>query len=160
VRFLDTLNVSGVLSVAKYVSFAQLNENNTSIATDGEYLYLYVSIMAKPMMYKIGSGASPKTIPGKVYLSRRGDKDGEICWVYCKGKLYFKRADDDLGVLTVYDAETLGLVGEVKLISEEIFNQPVCQRTNRLCPLLTDGDNLFIITIRIEEKLKEIRPNA
>lgn len=44
VRYLDTNNTSGVFSMAKYVSFAQQNEHNTSITTDGEYLYMFVAI--------------------------------------------------------------------------------------------------------------------
>lgn len=43
-RYLDTTNTSGVFSMAKYVSFAQQNEQNTSITTDGEYLYMFVAI--------------------------------------------------------------------------------------------------------------------
>lgn len=43
-RYLDTTKASGVFSVAKFVSFAQQHEHNTSITTDGEYLYIFVAI--------------------------------------------------------------------------------------------------------------------
>lgn len=43
-RYLDTTKASGVFSIAKFVSFAQQTEHNTSIASDGEYLYMFVAI--------------------------------------------------------------------------------------------------------------------
>jgi hypothetical protein len=43
-RYLDTTKASGVFSVAKFVSFAQQHEHNTSITTDGQYLYIFVAI--------------------------------------------------------------------------------------------------------------------
>ena len=43
-QFLDTTSVCGAFAISKFVSFAQQTEHNTSIATDGEYLYMYVAI--------------------------------------------------------------------------------------------------------------------
>ena len=82
-RYLDTTKASGVFSVAKFVSFAQQHEHNTSIATDGDYLYIFVAIPQKAMMYKIGTGSTQATIPGKVYLEKKADRDGEVSWTYC-----------------------------------------------------------------------------
>ena len=120
-RYLDANNVSGVFSVAKFVSFAQMNEFNTSIATDGDYIYLYLAVPMKPMMYKIGTGTSDKTIAGKIYLSKKAEKEGDVCWTYCQGRLYFRRANEEFGVVTMYDAETLSLIGDAKLLSEDVF---------------------------------------
>ena len=41
---LQQSSVSGVISVAKYISFNNMTETLSSIATDGAYLYLYISI--------------------------------------------------------------------------------------------------------------------
>ena len=43
-----------------------MNNFNTSLATDGTYLYLCVGTNNKSGMYKIGSGQG-QTIAGKVY---------------------------------------------------------------------------------------------
>jgi other hect domain ubiquitin protein ligase E3 len=47
-------------------------------------------------MYKIGTGEKG-TISGKVYLSAPTDREGEVTWVYCQGKLYSRRANEELG---------------------------------------------------------------
>ena len=43
-----------------------MNNFNTSLATDGTYLYLYIGASNKSGMYKIGSEQG-QTITGKVY---------------------------------------------------------------------------------------------
>ena len=47
-------------------------------------------------MYKIGTGEAG-TLAGKVYLNVPTDREGEITWVYCQGKLYSRRANEELG---------------------------------------------------------------
>ena len=111
-RYLDTTKASGVFSVAKFVSFAQQHEHNTSVATDGDYLYIFVAIPQKAMMYKIGTGATEATIPGKVYLEKKADRDGEVSWTYCQGRLFCRRVNEEFGVITLYDAETLNPIGD------------------------------------------------
>lgn len=46
-------------------------------------------------MYKIGTGEND-TVAGKVYLSQQTDREGEVTWVFCKGKLYSRRANEPL----------------------------------------------------------------
>lgn len=87
----------GVISVAKYVSFVNQNENNSAITTDGQYIYLYISIQQRGAMIKIGTGANPDTVAGKVYLHVPTDREGEVTWVYCQGKLWTRRANEELG---------------------------------------------------------------
>ena len=53
--------------MAKFVSFGGQNENNSSITTDGDYIYLYISISQRGGLYKIGTGENG-TIAGKVYV--------------------------------------------------------------------------------------------
>jgi hypothetical protein len=86
----------GVISIAKYISFVNQNENNSSITTDGTYLYLYISITSRGAMYKIGTGENG-TIAGFVYITVPTDREGEVTWVYCQGKLYSRRANEELG---------------------------------------------------------------
>ena len=73
-----------------------MNENNSSITTDGDYIYLYISITQRGGMYKIGTGEN-NTLAGKVYLHTSTEREGEVAWVYCQGKLYSRRANEELG---------------------------------------------------------------
>lgn len=87
------------------MSFSTQSEHNTSITTDGDYLYMYMGLPMKPMMYKIGTGVNDNTIAGKIYNERRGDKDGDIMWAHLQGKLYARRASDsEAGMVNMYDA--------------------------------------------------------
>jgi hypothetical protein len=68
--------------MAKYVSFVNQSENNSSITTDGDYIYLYVSITQRGGLYKIGTGENG-TLSGKVYLHTPAEREGDVTWVYC-----------------------------------------------------------------------------
>jgi hypothetical protein len=84
----------------------------------------------KAMMYKIGTGATEATVAGKVYAERRGDKEGEVSWTYCDGKLFARRANEtEGGLLSLYDAENLAPLGEGKLLCGKVFTEagPSCQ---------------------------------
>jgi hypothetical protein len=158
-RYLDTTNASGVFSVAKYVSFAQQTEHNTSITTDGEYLYMYVAVPQKAAMYKIGTGSSEATLPGKIYLEKKAERDGEVAWTYCQGKLYARRAGDEFGLLTLYDAETLDTIGDARLLCNDIFTSSNCLQANRSCPILSDGRSLYVVTMKVVQKRRAVRPD-
>ena len=95
-HYMQASSTYGVIAIAKYASFVNSNENNSSITTDGDYIYLYVSIAQRGGMYKIGTGES-NTIAGKVYLHTATEREGEVTWVYCQGKLYARRANEELG---------------------------------------------------------------
>lgn len=158
--YLDTTKTSGVFTVAKFVSFAQQNEHNTSIATDGEYVYLYVSAgPQKAMMYKIGTGSSSSTIAGKVYIERKADREGDVSWTYCQGKLFSRRVNEEFGVITLYDAETLSTIGDAKLLCNDVFSGSNCQQANRHYPLLSDGESLFIVTMKVVQKRRIVKPD-
>jgi len=43
-HYMQASSTYGVVAMAKYVSFVNINENNSSITTDGDYIYLYISI--------------------------------------------------------------------------------------------------------------------
>jgi|LauGreDrversion4_2_1035121.scaffolds.fasta_scaffold189936_1 hypothetical protein len=91
--------------MAKFDSFVNLTEFNSSITVDNEgFLYLWVSLATRSQMYKIGSGESG-TVAGKVYFNANCDREGEVTWVYCQGKLWARRVNEgtDLGHLLVYD---------------------------------------------------------
>ena len=75
-----------------------------SIATDGKYLYFYVSAI-NGGMFKIGTGQEG-TKAGQIYLQKKihfpiGTKVDEVSWVYLKGKLYLKTSSKDPWVLQV-----------------------------------------------------------
>ena len=42
-HYLQSSSTCGVISIAKYISFVNLNEYYSSLTTDGDYLYLYIS---------------------------------------------------------------------------------------------------------------------
>lgn len=77
----------------------------------------------KAMMYKIGTGANEKTVAGKIYVERRGEKEGDIAWTYCAGKLFARRANEtEGGLVSLFDAETLAPLGDGKLMCGDIFS--------------------------------------
>lgn len=75
-----------------------------SIATDGKFLYFYISSI-NGGIYKVGTGQEG-TIAGKVYQERAihfavGTKVDEVSWVYLNGKLYLKTSSRDPWILEV-----------------------------------------------------------
>jgi hypothetical protein len=73
-----------------------------TIATDGKYLYIYVSAI-NGGMFKVGTGQKGSKA-GQVYLEKKlhfpiGTKVDEVSWVYLKGKLYLKTSSKDPWVL-------------------------------------------------------------
>jgi hypothetical protein len=119
VHHLQGSSVHGTISIAKYISTVNLSEFTSSLTIDDEgYLYLWISIPNRGTMYKIGTGENG-TVPGKVYLSQPyPEKEGEVTWVYCQGKLYARRINEagtDIGHLLIYDPQTLTLEGTAKI---------------------------------------------
>ncbi len=103
--------------MAKFDSFVNLTEFNSSITVDNEgFLYLWVSLATRSQMYKIGSGESG-TVAGKVYFNANCDREGEVTWVYCQGKLWARRVNEgtDLGHLLVYDPQSFKLESTAKI---------------------------------------------
>lgn len=143
--------------MSKFVSFAQQTEHNTSIATDGEYLYMYVAIPQKAVVYKIGTGSSESTIPGKIYLEKKAERDGDVAWTYAGGKLFARRASDEFGLLTLYDAETLSTIGDARLLCNDIFTSSNCLQANRSCPILSDGRSLYMVTMKVVQKRRPVK---
>jgi other hect domain ubiquitin protein ligase E3 len=85
---INNLCDEGGFKIAKVTHFQKQNFFNTSVATDGSFIYIYVS-SCNGGMYKIGTGEAG-TIPGKIYLFSPVSRVEEVCWVYCKGKLYLR----------------------------------------------------------------------
>jgi hypothetical protein len=101
------------------------------------------------MMYKIGTGSSDATIAGKVYLEKKADREGDVSWTYCQGRLFSRRVNEEFGVITLYDAETLNTIGDAKLLCGDIFSSSNCHQANRYYPILTDGKSIFMVTMKI-----------
>ena len=107
-------------------------------------------------MFKVGTGEHG-TILGKIYLYATAEKESDGCWVYCKGKLYLRRACDDIGLLTIICPSTFKKIGMVKLCCEEAFKEPATVKYNKNMPLLTDGDCLFIVTMQVKTIKRKLR---
>ncbi len=163
--------------MAKQISMVNLSEFYSSITVDssegGGYLYLWISMSQRGCMYKIGTGENG-TIAGKVYNhAYHPDKEGEMTWVYCQGKLYARRVNEgDLGHLLVYDPSTFKLetTAKINLTVPASANQIPCDdpaqaakhatmvnALNRYYPLLTDGNNLFAVTINVSTKRLRVK---
>eukprot|EP00347_Sterkiella_histriomuscorum_P020695 403336831 len=155
-HYLQSNSVNGVISIAKHFSVVNLNENCASITTDGKYIYLLISIAQRGCMYRIGTGEQ-NTIAGKVYLSVPTEKEGEITWVYCQGKLYSRRANEELGSITIIDPVSLKIEGVAKLYFGDSFQNPAAQSLNRYYPLLSDGKSLFVVTMNIAQKRRKVK---
>lgn len=139
-----------------------------SIATDGKYLYIYVSAI-NGGMFKVGTG-NQQTKAGKVYLEKQihfpiGTKVDEVNWVYVKGKLYLKTSSRDPWLLEVYSPEAFKKEGNIQLFCPSLFGQQSLINLNKNTPILTDGNNLFYLGSRIKieksdqpEKVAETKP--
>jgi hypothetical protein len=130
----------------------------SSLATDGTYLYLYWC-SGRGGMFKIGTGEG-NSLAGKVYLHQRNEINGSITWVYLKNKLYARKVDEALGVLTVLSPDTFAVEGNISLHCNDknILNNASSARFNKRYPLLTDGEYLYIVVMSIasrERKLKD-----
>jgi hypothetical protein len=124
-----------------------------SIATDGNFLYIYVSAV-NGGMFKVGTGQG-NTHPGKVYLERQlhfpiGTKVDEVAWVYAHGKLYLKTSSKDPWLLEVYSPETLRKEGSVQLFCPSLFGLQSLVNLNKSAPILTDGKSIFYLGSRIK----------
>lgn len=100
---------------------------------------MFVAIPQKAMMYKIGTGSTDSTLAGKIYIEKKADREGDVSWTYCQGKLFSRRVNEEFGVVTLYDADTLNTIGDAKLMSSDIFSSSNCQQANRYYPILSDG---------------------
>jgi hypothetical protein len=60
-------SVSRTFGIASLFATHSLSSQNTSITTDGEYLYLAIGLPKRANLYKIGLGGESDTIAGKVY---------------------------------------------------------------------------------------------
>jgi len=143
-------NISRVFGIGSLYPTQGLTEKNTSITCDGTYLYLAIGVHKRAQLYKIGTGQNDST-PGKVYLSTSLDREGDITWVFCSGKLYLRRSSDEFGTLTIYDPQTLTKTGTAKLFLADMpqLLEQSLEQANRNYPLLVDpqDNNICIITV-------------
>ena len=145
-------NLSGVFGIAKQFYNSRLTNKNASLTTDGEYLYLYAVQSQQAFMYKIGSGIGTTTA-GRVYISTQVEKEGDLSWVYCTGRLYARRNNVDFGNLVVYDPKNLKKLGEARFVCDEMFRgNKVLKKANSNYPLLTDGESLYALIMTVEKR--------
>eukprot|EP01022_Parablepharisma_sp_SALTPOND_P017236 TRINITY_DN2714_c0_g1_i1.p1 TRINITY_DN2714_c0_g1~~TRINITY_DN2714_c0_g1_i1.p1 ORF type:complete len:4242 (-),score=491.35 TRINITY_DN2714_c0_g1_i1:9625-22350(-) len=119
-------------------------------------MQILLSQGSKGNMYKVGTGEFG-TIAGKVYLYASSDKEMDGCWVYCKGKLYLRRASEEIGLVSIICPHTFKKLGTLKLCCDEAFKEPATLKFNKSMPLLTDGDNLFAVTMQVKTVKRKLR---
>ena len=79
-----------------------------------------------------------------------GTKVDEVSWVYLKGHLYLKTSSKDPWLLEVLNPNNFEKTGNVQLFCPSMFGHPSLINLNKNFPLLTDGNNLFIVGNRIK----------
>ena len=57
----------------------------------------------------------------------------------------------------IIDPGTFKLEGIAKLFCGESFQTPIAQSLNRFYPLLTDGNNVFIVTMNVAKKRRRVK---
>ena len=145
-------HLSAVYGVGQLYCTSRLSSRNTSITTDGQYLYLYIGHSQRGAMYKIGTGEAG-TIAGKVHLHVSTDREGDVTWVHCQGKLYSRRKDDEFGNLAVYDPSNFKKLGEARLVCGDLFGgNKTLRAQNAPYPMLSDGEHVYIITFQVERR--------
>ena len=149
---MSSQNLSSVFGIAQLYSTSGLSAKNTSVTTDGRFLYLYIAHSARGSLYKIGTGENG-TIAGKVYQSSPSDREGDVTWVYCQGKLFSRRTNEEFGSLAVYDAATLKKLGDARLVLGDLFGgNKTLKQQNASYPMLSDGEHLYIVTFQVEKR--------
>lgn len=91
------------------------------MATDGPYLYLYVTGV-NGKMFKVGTGRQG-SIAGKVYFKKTVSRQEQVCWVCIGDRLYLRNTSRTLGLLEVLSTDDFALIGFVQLNSPELFGQ-------------------------------------
>lgn len=91
--------LQGVFGVAKQFSNQRYASKSSSLTSDGEFLYLYNGTSQSGHMYKIMVKENSSRSAGVVYSETHVDKDciGDLTWTYCKGKLYARKANAEMG---------------------------------------------------------------
>lgn len=145
-------------SQVKIYPNSHLTKNNTSLTSDGTYIYMLIGLEKNACMYKIGTGFNG-TLAGSVYLSVRSKREGNVTWAYCQGKLYMKKGGTVMDPLVlVIDPTDFRIVGELILDLEPQFkNQKELLRKNQNYPLISDGDHLYAIVMTIEKRERVIK---
>ena len=151
-------HLSAVYGLGELYCTRGLSTKNTSITTDGTYLYLYIATSQRGRMYKLGTGEGG-TVAGRRYVEVPTDREGDVTWVYCQGRLYSRRTNEEFGSLVIYDAATLKRLGDARLACGDLFGgNKQLKAVNASHPLLSDGEHLYTITFQVERR--ERKPNA
>lgn len=99
-------SIYGTILLPKEAVSEYQGEGTSSLTTDGTYLYIYWC--SGRGMFKIGTGEGG-SIAGKVYLHQRNELTEALSWVYLKNKIYARRVDETLGVLTVVSPDSFAV---------------------------------------------------
>lgn len=112
-------NDQGGFSIMANGLFGQQNFQSHSMATDGQYLYIYVTGV-NGKMFKVGTGHQD-TIAGKVYFKKTVSRQEQVSWVCIGDRLYLRNTSRVLGLLEVLSTTDFTLLGFVQLNSPELF---------------------------------------
>jgi len=108
-------------------------------------------------MFKIGTG-DRGTIAGRVTVSVPVEKEGDLSWVYCQGRLYARRHNIDFGNLTLYDPKNFKKLGEARLVCDDVFRgNKTLKAHNSYYPLLTDGEDLYALLFTVERRERALK---
>ena len=134
----------GCIALPKEAEADYQVEATSSLTTDGTYLYLYWC-SGRGGMFKIGTGEG-NSLAGKVYLHVKTELTGSLQWVYLNNKIYARKVDESLGVLTLISPDNFLTLGTVSLQCDdkELFNNAASSRINKSYPLLTDGTYIIL----------------
>ncbi len=94
-------SVAGSFSLGKILNMSSQSAGSVSITTDSSYLFVFMTNFSKGIMLKVGTGHN-QTHPGRVYHSHSTEKDSEVVWVYCRGFLYLRKANDEVSINTIF----------------------------------------------------------
>jgi hypothetical protein len=57
------------------------------------------------------------------------------------------------------DAQKKKILGEAKFLCGDIFSSVNCQQFNRYYPILSDEKSIYIVTVKIVQKRKDLKPD-
>jgi hypothetical protein len=150
-------SIYGSIHLPKEAIADYQSDGISSLTTDGTYLYIYWC-SGRGGMFKIGTGEG-NSLAGKVYLHQKTELTGSVTWVYLKNKLYARRIDEALGVLTVLSPDNFAVEGNISLHCNDknVLNNAASARFNKRYPLLTDGEYLYVVVMSIANKERKLK---
>jgi len=84
------------------LNLSHQTSKNSSITTDGDYIYLGLGFLPKGEVMKIGTGMND-TVAGKVYSKTPFGYEGDFAFIHCNKNLFIRKTNLPLGTLEILD---------------------------------------------------------